>query len=296
MIDRDYDLFAEVVAAGSLSGAARRLRISLAMVSKRLAHLEKRLGTRLIHRTTRRLSLTEAGERFHADVVDILSAARAAEARVSGQEKEMAGNLRISAPTSFGRLYVAPFLSSFLDSHPRIAVQLDLSDGFVDLAAERIDVAIRITGAVPPSLVAHRLGDSPRVLCAAPSYVEKHGVPATVAQVRGRDLLAAVGQLPWRLESPAGAAIIDGTSRVQTNSSEVVRELTLAGAGVALRSLWDVDHDIASGRLIRLLPDYAGASDAGIYAVHPRAPLVPASVTAFVDYLKALWSPPPWSA
>lgn len=296
MIDRDYDLFAEVVAAGSLSGAARRLRISLAMVSKRLAHLEQRLGTRLIHRTTRRLSLTEAGERFHADVVDILSAARAAEARVSGQEKEMAGNLRISAPTSFGRLYVAPFLSGFLDNHPRIAVQLDLSDGFVDLAAERIDVAIRITGAVPPSLVAHRLGDSPRVLCAAPSYVEKHGVPTTVAQVRGRDLLAAVGQLPWRLEGPAGAAIIDGTSRVQTNSSEVVRELTLAGAGVALRSLWDVDHDIASGRLIRLLPDFAGASDAGIYAVHPRAPLVPAGVTAFVEYLKALWSPPPWSA
>jgi DNA-binding transcriptional LysR family regulator len=296
MIDRDYDLFTEVVAAGSLSGAARRLRISLAMVSKRLAHLEQRLGTRLIHRTTRRLSLTEAGERFHADVVDILSAARAAEARVSGQEKEMAGNLRISAPTSFGRLYVAPFLSAFLDNHPRIAVQLDLSDGFVDLAAERIDVAIRITGAVPASLVAHRLGDSPRVLCAAPSYVEKHGVPTTVAQIRGRDQLAAVGQLPWRLEGPAGAAIIDGTSRVQTNSSEVVRELTLAGAGVALRSLWDVDHDIASGRLLRLLPDYAGASDAGIYAVHPRAPLVPASVTAFVDYLKALWSPPPWSA
>lgn len=297
MIDRDYDLFAEVVAAGSLSGAARRLRISLAMVSKRLAHLEGRLGTRLIHRTTRRLSLTEAGERFHADVVDILRAARAAEARVSGQEKEMAGNLRISAPTSFGRLYVAPFLGGFLDSHPRIAVQLDLSDGFIDLVAERIDVAIRITGAVPPSLVAHRLGDSPRVLCAAPRYLDKHGLPTTIAQVRNSHLLAAVGQLPWRLDGPSGSAVIDGESRVQTNSSEVVRELTLAGAGVALRSLWDVDQDIASGRLIRLLPDYAGSHDAGIYAVHPRAPLVPAGVTAFIAYLQALYSPTaPWAA
>ena len=296
MIDRDYHLFAEVVDAGSLSAAGRRLHISPAMVSKRLAHLEARLGTRLIHRTTRRLSLTEAGDRFHTDVVAILAAAREAEARVSGQEKEMAGSLRISAPTSFGRLYVAPFLSAFLDAHPRVNVELDLSDGFLDLISERIDVAIRITGAVAPSLVAHRLGDSPRVLCAAPSYLERHGAPARVADLADHHLLAAVGQLPWRLEGPGGVTTVDRISRVRTNSSEVVRELTLAGAGVALRSLWDVDHDIAKGRLVRLLPDHAGASDAGIYAVHPRAPLVPAGVTAFVDYLKALWSPPPWSA
>jgi DNA-binding transcriptional LysR family regulator len=296
MIDRDYDLFAEVVDAGSLSAAGRRLHISPAMVSKRLAHLEARLGTQLIHRTTRRLSLTKAGDRFHTDVVAILAASRAAEARVSGQEREMAGSLRISAPTSFGRLYVAPFLSAFLDAHPRVSVELDLSDGFSDLISERIDVAIRITGAIAPSLVAHRLGDSPRVLCAAPSYLARHGEPTRVADLGDHHLLAAVGQLPWRLEGPAGVTTVDRTSRVRTNSSEVVRELTLAGAGVALRSLWDVDHDIAQGRLARLLPDYAGASDAGIYAVHPRAPLIPASVTAFVDYMKAVWSPSPWAA
>lgn len=296
MIDRDYHLFAEVVDAGSLSAAGRRLHISPAMVSKRLAHLEARLGTRLIHRTTRRLALTEAGDRFHTDVVAILAASREAEARVSGQEKEMAGSLRISAPTSFGRLYVAPFLGAFLDAHPRLSVELDLSDGFSDLISERIDVAIRITGAIAPSLVAHRLGDSPRVLCAAPSYLAQHGEPARVADLGDHHLLAAVGQLPWRLEGPGGVTTVDRISRVRTNSSEVVRELTLAGAGVALRSLWDVDHDIAQGRLARLLPDYAGASDAGIYAVHPRAPLAPASVVAFIDYLKTLWSPPPWAA
>ena len=296
MIDRDYHLFAEVVDAGSLSAAGRRLRISPAMVSKRLAGLEARLGARLIHRTTRRLSLTEAGDRFHTDVVAILAASREAEARVSGQEKEMAGSLRISAPTSFGRLYVAPLLSAFLDAYPRLNVELDLSDGFSDLISERIDVAIRIAGSIPPSLVAHRLGDSPRVLCASPAYVSAHGEPARVADLASHHLLAAVGQLPWRLEVPAGVTTVDSISRVITNSSEVVRELTLAGAGIALRSLWDVDHDIAQGRLARLLPDYAGASDAGIYAVHPRAQRVSASVTAFVDYLKGLWSPPPWAA
>ena len=296
MVDRGYELFAQVIHAGSLSAAGRRLNISPAMVSKRLAALEARLGTRLIHRTTRRLTLTDAGERFHADVVAILAAAREAESRVSGQEKEMTGNLRISAPTSFGRLYVAPNLGGFLDAHPRVIVELDLSDGFSDLIAERIDVAIRITGAMAPSLVAHRLGDSPRVLCAAPSYLRAHGEPTRVADLADHHLLAAAGQLPWRLEGPAGGAIVDQPSRVRTNSSEVVRELTRAGAGIALRSLWDVDHDIAKGRLVRLLPDYAGASDAGIYAVYPRAPRVSASVTAFVEYLERLWTPPPWTA
>jgi DNA-binding transcriptional LysR family regulator len=296
MIDRDYELFAAVVDAGSLSAAGRRLHISPAMVSKRLAHLETRLGARLIHRTTRRLSLTEAGNRFHTDVVAILAASREAEARISGQEKDMSGSLRISAPTSFGRLYVAPHLGGFLDAHPRVSVELDLSDGFSDLISERIDVAIRISGAIPRSLVANRLGDSPRVLCAAPGYLARHGRPARVAELADHHLLAAVGQLPWRLEGPTGAVTVDGISRVRTNSSEVVRELTLAGAGVALRSLWDVDHDIAKGRLVRVLPEHAGVSDAGIYAVYPRAPLVPATVTAFVDHLKAHWSPPPWSA
>lgn len=296
VIDRGYELFVQIVDAGSLSAAGRRLNISPAMVSKCLAQLETRLGTRLIHRTTRRLSLTEAGDSFHTDVVAILAASREAEARVSGHEREMVGTLRISAPTSFGRLYVAPILSDFLDVHPRINVQLDLSDGFLDLISERIDVAIRITGAVAPGLVAHRLGDSPRVLCAAPSYLARHGAPARIADLADHHLLAAVGQLPWRLEGPNGVTTVDRMSRVRTNSSEVVRELTLAGAGIALRSLWDVDHDIAQHRLARLLPDYAGTSEAGIYAVHPRAPLVPARVTAIVNYLKASWSPPPWTA
>jgi DNA-binding transcriptional LysR family regulator len=297
MFDRDYDLFAQVVEAGSLSAAGRRMRISPAMVSKRLAQLESRLGTRLIHRTTRRLALTEAGEIFHGDIVAVLGAARAAEARVSGQERQMAGALRISAPTSFGRLYVAPYLKAFLDEHPRVSVQLDLSDAFTDLIGERIDVAIRIASTIGPGLVAHRLGDSPRVLCAAPAYLEQQGRPDNVADLARHHLLAAMGQLPWRLDGPGGATLIEGESRVRTNSSEVVRELTLAGAGVALRSLWDVEHDIAQGRLARVLPAYAGSSDAGIYAVYPRAAQAPASVGAFIAYLRRLYAPAaPWEA
>jgi DNA-binding transcriptional LysR family regulator len=291
MMDPDYELFAEIVEGGSLSAAARRLRISPAMVSKRLARLEARLGARLVHRTTRRLSLTHAGQGFHDDVVAILAAIRAAEARISGEYGAATGTLRISAPTSFGRLHVAPHLKGFLDEHPRIDLQFDLSDDFVDLIADRIDLAIRIAPAIGPGLVGHRLTTSPRLLCAAPEYLRRAGTPTTIADLGDHRLLAATGQLPWRLEGPEGPVSVDGRSYVRTSSSEVVRELALAGVGIALRSLWDVGPDIDAGRLQPILRAYEGSADVGIYAVYPRAPMVPAAVLAFIDYLKAVYAP-----
>ena len=289
----DYALFAAIVAHGSLAAAGRVLRISAPMVSKRLARLERRLGTRLVHRTTRRLALTERGARFHADVVAILAAVADAEQRASGQPGTPRGPLRLSAPTSFGRLHVAPHLDRFLDAHPEIDLTLDLSDGFEDLIAARIDLAIRITAQVDPQLVAHRLATSRRILCAAPAYLARHGTPRDPEELAGHRLLAAAGQLPWRLVGPAGPRIVTGISAVATNSSEVVRELALAGAGIALRSLWDIAPDRAAGRLVRLLPDLEGSADVGIYAVHPRTPHVAPAVTAMIDFLAALYAPMP---
>ena len=295
MAPSDYRLFAAIVAEGSLAAAGRRLGISAPMASKRLARLEARLGARLVHRTTRTLALTERGVRFHADVLAILAAIADAERRAAGRPDRPAGPLRITAPTSFGRLHVAPQLGAFLDRHPAIAVTLNLSDGFTDLLAERTDLAIRITAAVDPGLVAERLGTSRRILCAAPAYLAAHGMPATVRDLARHRLLAAEGQLPWRLSGPARPVVVDGVSTVRTNSSEVVRELALAGVGIALRSLWDVGPDLAAGRLLRLLPDHAGSADVGIYAVQPRAALVPAAVTAFVAHLRTTFLPvPPW--
>lgn len=297
MIDPDYALFVEVVEGGSLSAAARRLRISPAMVSKRLARLEARLGVRLVHRTTRRLALTPAGQGFHEDVVAILAAIRVAEARLAGEDGGVAGALRVSAPTSFGRLHVAPYLGAFLDAYPRIDLQLDLSDGFVDLVADRIDLAIRIAPAIGPGMAAHRLGTSRRILCAAPAYLDRHGAPPAIARLAGHRLLAATDQLPWRLDGPGGPVTVNGRSHVRTNSSEVVRELAIAGVGIALRSLWDVGRDLVEGRLVRVLPDHEGSADVGIYAVHPRAAQVPAPVTALVDHLRAIYVPvAPWES
>lgn len=287
-MDADYSLLARVVEAGSLSAAARALGLSPAMVSKRLARLEARLGVKLAHRTTRRLTLTEAGERFHADVVAILEAARAAEKRLTGNGGAPAGPLRIAAPTSFGRLHVAPLVPAFLERYPQVDLRLELSDTFSDLVAERIDVAIRIAAEIPAGLVATRLADSRRVLCAAPAYLQRYGTPETLkelADLRRHRLLAADGQLPWRLVRGKQAMLVAGSSHVRTNSSEVVRELCVGGVGVALRSLWDVAPLLAAGRLVRVLPEVEGSRDVAIHAARPRATVEAPAVTAFVAYL-----------
>lgn len=294
-IPDDYALFAAVVEEGSLSAAGRALKLSPAMVSKRLAALEKRLGARLIQRTTRRSVLTDVGQAFHEQVVTILSAIRQAELMVAGRTGTPSGRLRVSVPTSFGRLHIAPWLKDFLDAYPAIDLDIDLTDHFVDLIAERIDVAVRI--GLPPdnTLAAHRLAANRRLLCASPSYIAAHGEPRGTGDLRHHALLAATGQLPWRLTGPDGAVVIDGESRVRTNSSEVVRELVLAGAGIALRSTWDIAEQLRAGSLVRILSNHEGVSDIGIYAVRPRAELISPNVRAFVGFLERLYAPtPPW--
>lgn len=293
-MDPDYALFAAIVAGGSLSAAARETGISPAMASKRLARLEARLGVRLIQRTTRRLATTDAGARFHADLVAILHDLHAAEARVTGARDEPSGVLRVSAPTSFGRLHIAPHLHLFLDDAPRVALELDLSDAPVDLIAERIDVAVRIAADIPASLEAHRLGGNRRLLCAAPAYLARHGTPRTIGDLTGHRLLAADGQWPWRLVNGRRRHAVDGRSHVRTNSSEIVRELALAGVGIALRSLWDVGEALAAGRLVPVLPDWQGPGDLAIHAIHPRAPVVPPAVRAFIAFLRRTLEPAPW--
>lgn len=284
-----------MVAAGSLSAAARALGTSPAMVSKRIAAMEARLGTRLLHRTTRQLALTPLGERFHDDVLGILAAAAAAEARLAGAGQPL-GPLRLSAPTSFGRLHIAPHLRPFLEAHPQVMLSLDLSDDYVDLVRARIDCAIRITHEVEPGLAAHRLATSHRILCAAPHYLDRHGTPATIGELKNHSLLAADGQSPWKLAGPAETAQVPVASMVRTNSSEVVRELAIAGAGIALRSLWDVGRELAQGTLVRVLPDWAGSADVAIYAIHPRSSHVPAQVVSFINYLTQLYAQPRWEA
>lgn len=290
----EYELFARVVEAGSLSAAGRELGLSPAQVSKRIARLEDRLGVRLIERTSRHLALTELGRPFYERVRGILDSVGEAEALVSGRSPAARGLLRISAPTSFGRMHIAPHLKPFLDAHPSLTVELNLTDSYVDLDAEGVDLAVRIAvldeGAGPATLLA----PNRRLLCAAPLYLAEHGEPQTLASLRGHRLLAAANQSPWRLVGPEGPAVVRVRSAVRTNSSEVVRELLLSGVGVALRSTWDVSAELADGRLRPLLSEWAGATDVGIHAVRSARRGASPPVTAFVTYLQSLYGPRPY--
>lgn len=294
-MDPDYELFAAVVEAGSLSAAGRALDISTAMVSKRLRRLEKRLSVSLLVRSTRRMALTPDGEQFLGRLRPILAALREAEAAVRGDRTFPRGRLRVSAPTSFGRMHLAPHLGAFLDRYPQLHLSLDLSDEFVDLSAGSIDLALRITSQLPRGFTSHRLATSRRVLCAAPRYLRQYGAPQNIKELRTHKLIAARGQLPWNLSSGNRHLRFEGCSGVETNSSEVVRELTVAGFGIALRSLWDVDRELASGKLQRILPAWEGSADVAIFAVHRPQAFPNATLDAFITFLRELHSPkPPW--
>ena len=287
----EYELYRNIVEEASLSGAGRKLRISNAMVSKRLADLERRLGTQLILRTTHQFSLTQAGQSFYEDVKNILEAVHIAEAKISGALHIPAGRLRVSAPTSFGRLHIAPLLNGFMQAHPQIDLDFNLSDKFVDIRADGIDLAIRIAAKITPGLDHLRLGTNDRILCAAPAYLKQYGEPKDIADLHTHHLLATNAQMPWRLAGPKGEVVIGGKSLLSTNSSEIVRELAITGSGIALRSLWDIADELESGQLQRILPQFEGSANVGIYAVWPRADIIPAAVTSFAHYMQKALKP-----
>lgn len=287
----EYELYRNIVEEGSLSAAGRKLNISNAMVSKRLAELERRLGTQLILRTTHKFSLTPAGHNFYEDVKKILEAVNLAEGKVSGVENIPAGRLRVSAPTSFGRLHIAPLLHGFMQEHPQIDLDFNLTDKIVDIRNDGFDLAIRIAVKLTPSVDGVRLGTNYRILCASPAYLNAHGEPTDISQLHEHSLLATNDQMPWRLSGPKGEVMIGGKSLVSTNSSEIVRELAITGSGIALRSLWDIADELDAGSLIRILSQYEGSNNVGIYAAWPQAEIVPAAVKIFAEYMKKALKP-----
>lgn len=289
----DLDVFARVVTARSMSAAARELNLSPAVISKRIRRLEERLGVRLLQRTTRQLSLTEAGQGFYERVVSILASVEDAEAWVSSGALGARGTLRVSAPTSFGRLHIAPHLKRFLDRNAMVTVDLVLTDSFVDIVGDSFDLAVRIADLQDSSLVAKRLAPNHRVLCASPAYIAEHGTPR-VPDDLVRHVLMAHNTEQWRLEGPRGPVTVRVNGPLRTNSSEVVREALLAGVGIALRSTWDVGPELKSGRLLRVLPDHSGGRRVAIHAVYPSRRHMEQKVRSFVDFLAELYGATPY--
>lgn len=290
----ELEIFARVVAAGSLSAAGREMGLSPAVVSKRLRRLEERLGSRLLQRTTRKIALTEAGQGYYERVLGILASVEEAESFVVRRSSLARGTLKVSAPTSFGRLHIAPHLKDFLSRNPDLTLNLNLSDDFVDIVGAGYDLAIRIASLDDSSLVARRLAPNHRVLCASPAYLAEAGEPQSLGDLERFRLLAAANQSLWRLEGRDGPAALKVESAIETNSSEVVRETVLAGLGIALRSTWDVGPEIADGRLRIVLANWRGSPSVAIHAVYPSRRFLAAKVRVFIDFMTELYGQQPY--
>ena len=290
-------VFARVVEAGSFSAAARELALSKSAVSKQVARLEDRLGVRLLNRTTRRLSLTEAGAAFYEGCRQMLGEAEAAEAAVSHLAAAPRGTLRVNAPMSFGVLHVAPALPDFLERYPELAVEMALNDRVVDLVEEGFDVGVRIGALHDSSLIARRLAPARRLPCAAPSYVARAGAPEQPEDLREHACLLysyqATGR-EWRFRGPEGERRVTVSGRLETNNGDALRAAALSGAGVALLPSFIIGDDLRQGRLRRLLPGWEGSEPTAVHAVYPARTNLSPKVRVFVDFLAERFGPEPY--
>lgn len=280
--------FVAVVNAGSFTAAAERLGLSPALVSKYIGQLENRLGVRLLHRTTRRLSLTEVGRAYHERCSQLLESFDELEAAVQARHASPRGILRISAPEIFGEQYLTPALGAFLQQEPLITLDLRLSDRFVDLLEEGLDLAIRM-GELPDSqLVAQRLGSSRLVTCAAPAYLAHAGTPAHPQALLEHccildSNLRSTPHWPFREGETRFSMRVAG--RITVNSARAARQAALAGLGVALCPDYVIAEDLRQGHLQPLLADYAPTAF-GIYAVYPHSRHLATKVRACVAFLR----------
>jgi DNA-binding transcriptional LysR family regulator len=278
--------FARIVAAGSLSAAARELDVPVSVVSKRLSLLEAQLGMRLLQRTTRRQTLTDEGRLFHARVLRILDEVEQAEALLAQRRDGVHGLLRITAPGELGRRWLAPIAAAFQELHPQVTIQLELDDAVVDLVDSGHDLGVRYGELADSSLVARALAPNYRVLCASPAYLERHGEPRTPAELMGHRCIVIGDQrrTDWRFDdSETGIVRVDAA--FLTNDGGAAQQLALADSGIALKSIWDVGDDLAAGRLRRVLPNHAMAA-APLHAVYPHQKNLAPRVRLFVGYLK----------
>lgn len=289
-------IFARVVEAGSFSEAARRLETSRSAVSKAVAKLEKSLGARLLHRTTRHLSLTEIGQAVAAHCGRLLEEAGEVERLVDSLAAEPRGVLRVSASVAFGTLHVAPALADFLAAHPELTMELTITDRLVDLAEEGYDMAIRVTGEPPLSLVARRLAPVRRKLCATSEYFRRHGVPLTPADLVRHNCLdytRSGEQGLWRFTGPQGEIAVPVNGSLHVDDDEALSQAVLGGLGLGLLPTFIVGGDLQAGRLQAVLSEYIPV-ERHVYAMYLPTRHLPSKVRAFIDFLLVRIGPEPY--
>ncbi len=281
--------FVRVVETGSFSSVARDLGTSQPAISKQIAWLERRLGNRLIERTTRRLTFTEEALQYYERASSILEQVDDAERLVRKRRGEISGTLRLACSVGFGRFQLVPRLKTFLERHPQLRIDLRMSDALVDVAAEGLDVAIRIGAVNDEGLIARPLGTTHRAVIGAPTYLKGRRLPRTPEDLAGLECIVYSGlaaRNEWRFNGPDGPVSVRVQGRFEVNSSEGVREAVLSGIGVAFSPVWLFGDVLRSRQVKLLLPRYPGES-LPIHGVSPTSRRHSAKVRALLDYLEA---------
>jgi len=292
----EMKVFAAIAEAGSFTRAADALDMSKAAVSRYVAELEERLGVRLLHRTTRKLSLTIEGEIFQARCREMLANLEDAEAEITSRTGAASGLLKANVPVTFGLMHLSSLWPALLAHHPGLMLDLTLSDRVVDLVEEGFDVAVRIGQLPASSLISRKLASTRMILCAAPAYLAARGEPALPAELAAHDVISyslfAAGE-NWTFTGALGEQTVRVTPRVRTNSGDTCRAAALLGQGIVLQPSFIVGADLAAGRLVEIMPGWR-AGELGVYAVYPSRKFVAPKVRVLIDFLVESFAEPPW--
>ena len=281
----DLQIFLEAVAAESLSAAAKRLNIAPMQVSRRIAALESEIGVRLLHRSTRNISLTPEGAALVPFATSMVETEARAKQQIGPAHGEVTGSLKVSCPTVFGQAVVVPLLQRLLDEHPGLSIELDLSDRVLDIVAHGFDLAIRLATMQDSDLVARKLADNPRVLCASPRYLRRRGKPRICTDLDDHEciMLSTVDRWPMLRDGELVRERVAG--RLVTSSVEAARAAALQGLGIAMLTYWDIRKHLDSGELVSVELDDVSMEPLGIWAVMPTRHQVPARVKVFLEAL-----------
>lgn len=285
--NEDLRVFVAVVRKGSFAAAAEALGMSPPYISKRIGVLERVLDVRLFQRTTRRVVITDDGEQIYARALTILDKLDQLLDDVAGRRREPAGQVRICSSFGFGRKLVAPAIARLAAAHPRLQIRFEVFDRAVDIVAEGFDLDVRVGDEIAPQLIARRLMDNQRILCAAPGYLARHGSPARLQELSSHQCLPIKERDHpfgvWRLDGANGEETVKVSGALSTNHGEIALRWATEGAGIVLRSRWDAQALLDSGALVQVLPEYT--QQANVWAVYPQRLSGSAKVRVCVEFL-----------
>lgn len=287
-------LFVRIAAVNNISLAGKELSLSAAVASAHINKLEESLGTKLLYRTTRKVSLTQEGKTFLPYAEEVLASVEAAKAAVGLGSITPQGTLRITAPASFGRMHIIPALKRFMSCYPDLKIDLRLSDSIVDMVEGGFDIAVRNAALHDSSLIARRLATDKRILCASPEYLNEHGTPTSPEDINHHHCINLTDIDSWTFSTPEGHQKIKCQSTFKADNGESVRDACTNGMGLTVSSEWCAYKELRTGKLVEVLKDYPIISDTAIWAVFPSTRLIAPKVRAFIDFFTKLYGDTPY--